>query len=531
MGPRRRTRPGAAGPDRAPSPDGRLSGATVRGRLKRIAGIDRSVYETRDVLPVDELRGGTQLLGVGPPTLDLQAVGYRLLADGLGRGEGAVAVSVDRSAEAVGAALRDHGADSLERLAVVDATGRSSTPDTDFGVETVASPADLTGISVGVSGALRVLDEAPVDRVRLLFDSLSSMAVYADFDRIFQFVHQLGVQTDEADGLGLSLTTAGTEAGRLDRLRSLTDGTLELREGAEGVEWRLAGGAGGPGRGVEATGEWSSAPEYVADPGAAPAVVDDGATVESRAELSTEDLSSLHDLIERVEAMGYTLTVCNPGSESELDLLADRLEQYGVEVRTVELSTETPTGTAILHRGEEPLAMSPAGELYDAVQFEAPQEAESAAEPAVLERAHRRQYTVDNGGKLRMVRISRLVERRALDVGRGTLHTGFQRLGRVDDELGTRELYERIARTDVDVHMYGRPGEVPNEEWYTIHAGETPELAESWFVVFDGGGREGTMGALVSEETAPKEYSGFWTYKPDLVRTVEDYLSTVYSTA
>ncbi|PSQ39868.1 hypothetical protein BRD10_02980 [Halobacteriales archaeon SW_12_71_31] len=462
------------------------------------------MYETRDVLPVDELRGGAQLLGVGPPTLDLQAVGYRLLADGLDRGEGAVAVSVDRSAEAVGAALRNRGAGSLERLAVVDA---------------------------GVSGALRVLDGAPVDRVRLLFDSLSSMAVYADFDRIFQFVHQLGVQTGDADGLGLSLTTAGTEAGRLDRLRSLTDGTLELREGAEGVEWRLAGGAGGPGRGVEATGEWSSAPEYVADPGAAPAVVDDGATVESQGELSTDDLSSLHDLIERVEAMGYTLTVCNPGSESELDLLADRLEQYGVEVRTVELSTETPTGTAILHRGEEPLAMSPAGELYDAVQFEAPQEAESAAKPAVLERAHRRQYTVDNGGKLRMVRISRLVERRALDVGRGTLHAGFQRLGRVDDELGTQELYERIAGTDVDVHMYGRPGEVPNEEWYTVHAGETPELAESWFVVFDGGGREGTMGALVSEETDPEEYSGFWTYKPDLVRTVEDYLSTAYSAA
>ena len=487
------------------------------------------MYDTRGALPVDELPKGTQLLGVGPPMLDLQAVGYRLLADGLDRGEGAVAVSVDRSAEAVGAALRDHGAD-LERLAVVDATGRSTTPDTDFGVETVASPADLTGIGVAVSGALRVLDDAAVDRVRLLLDSLSSMAVYADFGRIFQFVHQLGVQLGEAGGLGLSLTTAGTEAGHLDRLRSLTDGTLELREGADGAEWRLAGGGG---RGAEGASDWSPAPEYVADPEAATAVVDDGAAVELRGELSTDDLSSLHDLIERVESTGYTLTVCNPEDESKLDMLADRLEQYGVETRAADLSTTTPTDAAVLHRGEEPLAMSPAGELYDAVQFEAPasDETESAARPAVLERAHRRQYTVDNGGKLRMVRISRLVERRALDVGEGTLHAGFQRLSRVEDELGTRELYERIARTDVDVHMYGRPSRVPNREWYTIHAGETPELAESWFVVFDGGGREGTMGALVSEETAPEEYSGFWTYQPDLVRTVDDYLRTAYGTA
>jgi DICT domain-containing protein len=122
--------------------------------------------------------------------------------------------------------------------------------------------------------------------------------------------------------------------------------------------------------------------------------------------------------------------------------------------------------------------------------------------------------------------MSRLM--RALNVGGGTLHAGFQRLDRVDDEQGTRELYERLAESGVSVNIYGTPAAVPREELYTVHAGEDAELADSWFVVFDGDDAASQAGALVSEETEAGRYSGFWSFQTALVDAVDDYLERTY---
>jgi len=127
-----------------------------------------------------------------------------------------------------------------------------------------------------------------------------------------------------------------------------------------------------------------------------------------------------------------------------------------------------------------------------------------------------------------MVRISRLVESLALEAGRGTLHAGFQRLDRLRDEDATRRLYERIADTGVAVHLYGASGTVPDADRYVVHAGTSAELTEGWFVVFDGGGDPGRAAALVSEETSPGKYTGFWTYRPDVAGAVDGYLRSQY---
>lgn len=493
------------------------------------------MYDTDGVLPVDRVPAGTRLLGVSPPMLGLRRVAYRLLARGLDDGQGAVAVTVDRSGDAVGAAVRELVEDpaALRRLAIVDATGQTTDSNADgpYRIERVGSPADLTGIGISVSRAVDTLEDAGVGGVRLVVDSLSSLAVYVDFEQVYQFVHVLGNQVGAADGVGLFLLNGDTDRSEAPRVESLVEGTLELREdgGEGGPEWRL--------RGLDGAGEWAPFDRDgnsggLPTGGSRPEAGDEVASGETT-ELDLSSVSSVHDLIERVGGSRYTLTVYNPvGTDAEMEELRSYLDGLSVEVRTAELSTPEPTGMAVLHRDEEPLAMNPVDELLDAIRFDEDVGTGLATvRPDVLDRVHRRQYTVENGGKLRMVRISRLVETRALDVGSGTLHAGFQRLSRITDELGTRQLYERIAATDVDVHVYGKPGAIPNAEQYTVHAGETPELADSWFVVYDGGGHEDATGALVSEETGPEEYSGFWTYKPPIVAAAEDYLTSTYGSA
>lgn len=472
------------------------------------------------------LEAGTHLLGVSPPMVGARSIVYRFVARGLEAGEGCVVVTTDRDTAAVRESVAQETDAGLELLGVVDATGRSPDGDGAGRVTAVGSPADLTGIGIGLTGLVEALHDDGADGYRVVLDSLSSLLVYADFERLYQFAHTVRNQVGQAGGRSLFLLSADTDQEYFSKLEHLFDGVFELREHDGATEYRR--------RGVAPSDGWQSfaAPGRPAPPESPDPDDDRAPAARTPVPASPE---SLAEVIETVEATGYTLTVCNyRGDEATLADIEAFFARLNVTVRSVELPTATPTDTAILHRGSDPVAASPVGELHEAVRLDdigedADAEALAAAvRPAVLEHVYRREYTVENGGKLEMVRISRLVETRALDTGAGTLHTGFQRLDRVRDELGTQELYENLATAGVDVHLYGQAGAVPNEEWYTIHAVESGELADAWFVVYDGAGEDAQMGALVSEETGPEAYSGFWTYQPAIVRTVDGYLRSAY---
>lgn len=66
-------------------------------------------------------------------------------------------------------------------------------------------------------------------------------------------------------------------------------------------------------------------------------------------------------------------------------------------------------------------------------------------------------YPESHHQKLLLITMSRVIERRARRASNGTLRTAFQRLSRIDDESGTRAVYEQLADGPVDVHVYGIP--------------------------------------------------------------------------
>jgi len=139
-------------------------------------------------------------------------------------------------------------------------------------------------------------------------------------------------------------------------------------------------------------------------------------------------------------------------------------------------------------------------------------------------------FTVEDKQKFLLIHISRHIESLALETDGGVLHSSFQRLSRLQDERGTGKAYETLADSAVDVHVYGvedwePPGFV---DALSVHAGDTPELRDSWFVVHDGGGDPDRMAALVAEEVGPDEYRGYWTFEPGLVTEILDYLESTY---
>jgi DICT domain-containing protein len=488
------------------------------------------VTENLDGFPAQSLSPNTHLLGLSPPILGLGRLANQYLAHGLEAGDGCILVTTDQGAASVFDSISELVADEavdFDNLGIVDATGQDLEEDAlPCRLESVSTPADLTGIGIGISKLLEALSESGVSDYRVVFDSLSSLLVYTEFERTYKVVHTVTNQIDALDATSISLLSADTDQMQISKMESLFDGLIEVRESDGGPEYRI--------RGRDSTNDWQPLPvSDRAQTGTAgsPSGPEPVQTEDGTSEPAITSPSSLREIIDTMEASRLTLTLCNAEqSEDDYERLREYFQRHNVAVRTADLSTETPANVALLHQESDVFATSTIQELQTAISVETvdADDLTPAVEPAVLDHVHRNEYAVENGTKLELVRISRLIETQALETGDGALHTGFQRLDRLEDEFHTRELHEAIAQSGVTVHLYGQPGEVPNEEWYTIHASEDEELADSWFVVYDGAGRDARKGALVCEETAPARYTGFWTYQPRIVDPTVSYLDATY---
>lgn len=139
-----------------------------------------------------------------------------------------------------------------------------------------------------------------------------------------------------------------------------------------------------------------------------------------------------------------------------------------------------------------------------------------------------RGYPDSNKEKLLLIVVSRQIEQLAYTHGEGTLRTSFQRLSRLEDERGTRDVYNTLADSDVDVHIYGRPDWVPSPNFeVTMHGGYKDDFRRSWFVLYNPppGKRDAYDSAvLVAVEQEPRQWDGFWTYRRDVVADVAEYI-------
>jgi hypothetical protein len=269
------------------------------------------------------------------------------------------------------------------------------------------------------------------------------------------------------------------------------------------------------------------------------------------------ETSVLGDVLTEVESRQKTLTVFNYDGSRRL---TENVERYfslrNVEVTTGQTRPVAPANFVLLHDDETILAASDLSDLRDHlladstgayVRGEKP--LGEIEYPDVLTRLDDTVFTVAGEQTLLMVKLSRYVEGLASDHGTGTLRAGFQRLDRLTDEPGTRRVYRRLAAEGVDVHAYGHPGEStagghaatdggPRREGtrspgstapsgVTTHAEPVPELADCWFVVYDGGDRPDRSAALLAEEREDGFY-GFWTFETETVDRIDAYLDRAY---
>lgn len=444
-----------------------------------------------------------------------------LVVELLGRGfpqDGAAVVSTDESAGDIRESLAaDGGGDALP-LGVIDCVGDSHGTEGVGPLDSrVSSPADLTGMGMELTTLLERLyaDHARTLRVGLL--SLTTMSMYATPEQVVRFLHAVTNRVADADAVGFVVAHSDTVAeGHLKRLRSFVDGVVEVRETDEGSELRVRGLDG-------ASTDWTPF-ERGRQPTAA-----DGRSYERPVDVPVAD--SLRSIFDDVRADAPTLTVCNyEGPEEELAVVGRYFERQGAEVREATLDVEQPHSVALLHHGDDLLGSESVTRLRSAVDL---------ADEGVSER-HRSDLVTDleqsvfgaaAADKGLLIDVSHSVELLADRNGTGRLHAGFQRLSNlVDDEQAAR-IYERLADSGVDVHVYGTPDTETTLSGVHVHPEDGEEIGDSWFVTFDGGGDPRRQAALlaIEHETGGK-FKGFWTYDSDIVERLDAYLTATYLT-
>jgi hypothetical protein len=243
---------------------------------------------------------------------------------------------------------------------------------------------------------------------------------------------------------------------------------------------------------------------------------------------------------DRATGSGRSLVVVNRTAPDPLQRILEDLFA-GQDVTVEEDMREAyDEDTVLLVEDGEVVASSPLGALEDAILLvnsdlfrTSARGLEETTLPAVMDGLTDHLFTLrgypeSNKEKLLLIVVSRRIEQLAHNYGEGTLRTSFQRLSRLEDERGTREVYDAVAETDVDVHIYGRPDWIPSPNFpVTMHGGYKEDFRTSWFVLYDPPPEkvgEYDSAVLVAVEREPGTWEAFWTYRRAVVADVAEYI-------
>ena len=234
---------------------------------------------------------------------------------------------------------------------------------------------------------------------------------------------------------------------------------------------------------------------------------------------------SLTELIAGVEDHEKTLQVFNADAETVSTLR----EQF--HDRNLSVSAErTPSG-----KPDSFVVLSDDGEFVTAADIETVLSTDNVrTEPGfegepyrpILDHLDETMFTSYDIGQ--MVAASREIEDRAWRIGKGSLHSGFQRLSILREQM---DIYEQLAeRGSLDVHAYAAPDtDVPDHDTdLTVHVERSDEIERSWFVAYDGAGVNVNKCALLAEERETRTFYGFWTYDPTTVDWIIEHLESTY---
>ncbi|MFT4885195.1 MAG: hypothetical protein ACI8U4_002717 [Natronomonas sp.] len=252
--------------------------------------------------------------------------------------------------------------------------------------------------------------------------------------------------------------------------------------------------------------------------------------------MDTNGPDSLREFLSEGDLPDRTLVVINRQEPEPVQRLFE--ESFGalsVDIEERDLPEETDNVVVLLEDGDI-VATSPLEKLQNAVLYvnadlyrTGLSGVDKYEAPAVLTALDEmvfslRGFPKSNKEKLLLIVMSRYIENRALTANDGRLDVAFQELSRIRDEKGTETVYQRLAESGVETHIYGLPDITYDLDGLHIHTGTDEEYQRSWFVVYTPEDPEADPAALVAIETGPNIWEAIWTYEAEQVERIQQYI-------
>jgi len=205
-------------------------------------------YGFDESIPIEPIDPGSTVFVAGPALSRAEDLATRLVADGCRSRDSSLFITTNAtSKQLLEGCRRTHPEFDFARAGVIDCSGQGVN-DGGHGaqVKHVSTQSDLTGIGMKFSALYESLYMQSGGSVRTGLVTLSSLSMYVDLRRLYQFAQTLSGRIDSADGLGVfSIDPTTHDTRTINTLGQVTDGRIEVREAddADG-ELRVRGLAG-----------------------------------------------------------------------------------------------------------------------------------------------------------------------------------------------------------------------------------------------------------------------------------------------
>lgn len=199
-----------------------------------MSGSSNGEYAFSEGIPLNPISAGTNLFVAGPALSPAEDLARTLVTDGRERNEGMLFVSTNMTAKKfLAKCQRTHPDVDTAQLGIIDCSGQQITsPGSEMQVKYVSTQSDLTGIGIKYSALYESLYmNSEAGRVRTGLVSLSSLLMYNDLRKVFQFSQTLAGRIDSADGFGVfSIDPTTHDTSTMNMLNQFVDGQIEVRE-------------------------------------------------------------------------------------------------------------------------------------------------------------------------------------------------------------------------------------------------------------------------------------------------------------
>lgn len=184
---------------------------------------------------IGPLKGGSNILLIGPPMSGKDVIVNNILYKGLTQDESAILVTTGLSGEDAFNWFKQNGLDVeryADRFGIVDCVSQTiglSLGDTET-IKRVSSPVNLTGISVNITNFFeKFWMKKGIRKTRLCIHSLSTMLMYSNLQTVFRFLHVFTGRIKSADAVGVYVVESGMHDEKtLVTLKQLVNGVIEI---------------------------------------------------------------------------------------------------------------------------------------------------------------------------------------------------------------------------------------------------------------------------------------------------------------